>query len=401
VARQEEDPGVSVRQLSPRDHPLQRRLRRMRYIALVFAVLSFSLAGGWAYTWIKMNKLFASQLPPLPSLPDPQTTPVSPLLVHYRLDVPGNGEIFPALAQSAEHWPFAVLTVSNSSDKPVVQRVSAQLPGWSERAQESFELAAHESRKLFLKPALSPRAYQLGEMQQASLEVEASGADGGENFRQSRPVLLHSALDLYWGSRFANAQYIARWVTPHDDAVLHLVSAARASVPRGRLPGYNDFRNKAELRSDVRMQAQAVFRALQRSGISYVSSIFTFGNFRNMAQRVRLPRETLSTRSANCIDVSVAFASAMENLGMDPVIVVIPGHAFTGVRLAPDSDEVLYLDLTVLPNGTFAQAEQRAKRWLKETPPDQVSTVNLAAARALGIYPLPTGQVTAAVRQGD
>jgi hypothetical protein len=373
----------------------------MRFIVAIFAVLSVALAGGWAYTWIKMNKLFVSQLPPLPELPVRQPASVSPLLVRYQLDLPGNGEIFPALAQSPEHWPFGVLTVSNSSSSPVVQRVSAEVPGWSDRAQESFVLAAHETRKLLLKPQLRPRAYQLSEMQQSSLVVKASGAEGSQTFRQSRPIYLHSALDLYWGSRFANAQYIARWVTPHDDAVLKLVSAARSHVARGRLPGYNDYRNKDQLRADVRMQAQAIFRELQRSGISYVSSIFTFGNFRNMAQRVRLPRETLSMHNANCIDVSVAFASAMENLGMNPVIVILPGHAFAGVKLGPDSDEVLYLDLTVLPNGTFAQAMQRANNWLKKTPPAEVSTVNIAAARALGIYPLPTGQVTAEIRAGE
>jgi hypothetical protein len=63
-----------------------------------------------------------------------------------------------------------------------------------------------------------------------------------------------------------------------------------------------------------------------------------------------------------------------------------------GVRLAPQSQETLYLDLTVLPHGTFAQAMARAQRWLKATPPGQVLTVDIAAARVLGIYPLPEGR---------
>jgi len=98
---------------------------------------------------------------------------------------------------------------------------------------------------------------------------------------------------------------------------------------------------------------------LRQSGIGYVSSIFTFGNFVGQAQRIRFPRETLSLNAANCIDVSVVFASTMENLGMKPVIVILPGHAITGVRLGPDSSDILYLDLTVLPNGTFEQAIAR------------------------------------------
>ena len=120
-------------------------------------------------------------------------------------------------------------------------------------------------------------------------------------------------------------------------------------------------------------------------GISYVDSMYTFGNFTSQAERVRLPRETLLSSSANCIDVSVAFASAMENLGIDPVFIIVPGHAFTGVRLTPESRKVLYLDLTVLPDGTFSRADY----WLKKTPSAHVLTIDVAAARALGIYPIP------------
>jgi hypothetical protein len=99
---------------------------------------------------------------------------------------------------------------------------------------------------------------------------------------------------------------------------------------------------------------------MRHLGISYVDSMYTFGNFTSEAERVRLPRETLLLSSANCIDVSVAFASAMENLGIDPVIVIVPGHALAGVRLAPDSRQTLYLDLAVLPDGSFGQAIWRA-----------------------------------------
>jgi hypothetical protein len=85
----------------------------------------------------------------------------------------------------------------------------------------------------------------------------------------------------------------------------------------------------------------------------------------------------------------VAYASALENLGMKPIIVIVPGHAFVGVRLGPNSSDFLYLDLTVLPRGTFAAAVARAQAWLKRTPQNEVLTVDIGAARALGVYPMP------------
>ena len=210
-------------------------------------------------------------------------------------------------------------------------------------------------------------------------------------FAQSRPILIHSGSDLYWGKQFSNAQVVARWVTPHDRAVLDLVSSAKTFVPNGRMPGYNiSERRDRELPAQVRRQAEAVFNALKRSGFSYVSSIYTFGDFIKVSQRIRLPRETLQLDTANCMDISVAFASAIENLDMNPILVIIPGHALTGLRLGPQSSDILYLDLTVLPKGTFRQAEQRAQYWLKKTPTEEVLTVDVAAARRMGIYPLPS-----------
>lgn len=54
------------------------------------------------------------------------------------------------------------------------------------------------------------------------------------------------------------------------------------------------------------------------------------------------------------------------------------------------------LDLTVLLRGTFQRALDRAEHWLKKTPPSQVLMVDVAAARALRIYPIPSPE-----RQGE
>jgi len=361
-----------------------RMVRVVAVLALTTTtVLVFTLAWSWAY-FFRMTE-GAARFEPLPRVARPAPS-ASPLEVQYRLELPGRGEIFPALVagHASDYWPAAVLTITNTSDRPLVQVVRSEIPGWSRAAALNFVLPPRQSRKLELTPELLPRAFQNGEIRRAELRVSVSQPEAdAPAYTQSRPVLIHPAGDLYWGQRFANAQLIARWVTPHDAAVLRLVADARRYAPDGRLGGYNP-------PVDVRAQAAAVFRALQRSGISYVSSIFTFGSFTGEAQRVRLPRETLALNSANCVDVSVAFASAMENVGLKPVLVIIPGHAFMGVKLGPNSRDILYLDLTVLPKGSFQRAEQRAQYWLKRSKPEEVLTVDIAAARALGIYPLPS-----------
>jgi hypothetical protein len=325
---------------------------------------------------------------PAPAPPGP---PVSPLQVRYQLNLPGGGEIFPALASSApsDYWPVATLTIVNASPLPLVEAVSAEIPDWSRQSVQTVILAPNETLTLRLNPELLPQAFKTGEIRPATLQVRANIVGTSLSYDETRPVYLHSASDLYWGNKFANADYIARWVTPHDPAVLHLVSSARNYVPRGRLAGYELAGNSAPaVAAQVKDEARGVFEALKHLGLSYVDSISTYGNFASKAERVRLPSETLSLNSANCIDMSVTFASAMENLGMQPVIVLVPGHAFTGVRMARGSSQILYVDLTVMPNGTFDAAVQRAQNWLQKTPKAKVYLIDIAAARLRQIYPM-------------
>lgn len=327
--------------------------------------------------------------------------PASPLLLRYQLDLPGRGEIFPALVASgaSDYWPLATLNISNTAERPVIQTITAEVPGWTQRSVQTVVLAPHETRTFSLNPDLLPAAYDNEEIRRATLVVTASSPASGISFAQDRTLHLHSASDFYWGKKFANAQFIARWVTPHDPSVLLLVSEAKRWAPNGRMPGYGfKIDSPVATATVVKQQVNAAFEAIRSAGMSYVTSIFTFGDFIDQAQRIRLPRETLSLSSANCIDVSVLFAAVMENLGLKPVIVIVPGHAFAGVRLGPQSSEILYVDLTVLPKGNLASAIARANGWIKKTPPDQVITVDISAARALGIYPMtePPPQMKAA-----
>lgn len=364
-----------------------------RVLALVFLVTTLGLGGALAGTWIFVRHLALQPLPEpgLPAKMHPMTSPASPLQIQYQLNLPGRGEIFPALAggKATDYWPVAVLNIANTSTKPVLQIITAEVRGWSAELRQTAVIGPNEVRSFNLDPELLADAYQNGEMRQATLVVEVKDPASGHTFAQQRPVFLHGASDLYWGRKFANAQLLARWITPHDDSVLQLVARAERLVPGGRLRGYNAFPG-IEIEAQVRAQAEAVFQALKQSHISYVSSIYTFGNYPGETQRIRLPRETLNLSNANCIDVSVAFASAMENLGMQPVIVIVPGHAFTGVRLGPNSQHILYLDLTVLPQGSFPSAAKRARGWFEKTPGDEVLTVDVGAARSLGVYPMPT-----------
>jgi hypothetical protein len=147
-------------------------------------------------------------------------------------------------------------------------------------------------------------------------------------------------------------------------------------------------------------EIKSIFNAVRNAKVSYVNSTLSFGKV-GFAQRVRLPRESISKKSANCIDGAVLFASLFENIGLEPVIVLIPGHAFVEVRLASNSDQTLFIETTfvgrniinsiVSLTSTFDAATKKGNEEYNQAiqkNSSEVHIVDIKKARDLGIYPL-------------
>jgi hypothetical protein len=122
-----------------------------------------------------------------------------------------------------------------------------------------------------------------------------------------------------------------------------------------------------------------------------VKSSLTLGAEANaaVAERVRMPRESIREVSANCIDGAVLYASLFENLGMDPVIVLVPGHAYVGVRVAQNSPDFLYIETALTGRASFQRSVRAAARGLAKIKPGKIIQIPIAKAREAGIYPMP------------
>jgi hypothetical protein len=256
------------------------------------------------------------------------------------------------------------------------------------------ELAAGETHTLLFAPTFLPRLYQNREIAAASVLVKIHDMGGRLVFEQSVPVRLRAADDMYWGENFKFAPFIVSWITPHDPMVEMLLSRAKELAPGRRLPGYEDWKDQTGQERETTIQARAIYRAMQANGISYVKSSLTFGRNLDVSERIRLPHDSLSENSANCIDGVVAFASAFENLGMDTSVVLVPGHAYLGVRVARASDRYLYIDTALTGRADFDSAVAAAQRGLARTSEDQILTVRVDDARRAGILPMPAGTST-------
>ncbi|HKD81334.1 MAG TPA: hypothetical protein VKH81_16685 [Candidatus Angelobacter sp.] len=333
-----------------------------------------------------------------PDRPDVRTSTAAKRTLEptYKIQAGIDGEIYPVFAnyaslqrQSDRTFGVVSVTISNPSDVLIRRSVSVKIPGWSDEEIQTVEVAAGAVRTLVFAPAFLPRLYQNHEIVAATARIYITDPASANVYETTQPVRLRSAEDMFWGKGFKYASFIASWVTPHDREVESLLVRAKQFTSDRRLPGYEDWKNPEEQEQATYRQAKAIFTALQRSGFSYVKSSLTLGDHKGVSERVRMPRVSLSQSSANCIDAAVMYASLFENLGMDATVVIVPGHAYAGVRVAEGSSKFLMIDAALTGRTTFAEAVASAEDGLARHAPSTVTQVIVEQARSAGIFPMP------------
>jgi hypothetical protein len=314
----------------------------------------------------------------------------------YKITVGLDGDVFPVFANYASmqapqkrEWATVAVTVTNSTDAPVRNRIAVRIAGWSDQEIQIAEMAAGQVRTYKFAPTFLPRLYQNHEISAATAVVEISDMGGHPVYETTMPVRLRSVDDMYWGWGFKYAPFIASWVTPHESQIEHILSLAKEFAPSRRLPGYEPWKDSAQQEKSTEIQAKAIYDAVKQHGVSYVKSSMTFGGSPDVTQRVRMPRESLTQNSANCIDAVVTFASLFENLGMDPIVVLVPGHAFVGVRVAQGSQRYLFIDSAQVARMNFDTAVRSAETGMARYQSAEITRIPIDQARSAGIYPMP------------
>jgi len=100
----------------------------------------------------------------------------------------------------------------------------------------------------------------------------------------------------------------------------------------------------------VYQQVYAFWKYLRDKGVKY-SSITNNGENEHpevFSQRVRLLEDVIKSDQANCIDGTAIFASCLLSVGIDPIIVIIPNHAFLGYYLDAEHKEYRFLETTLI-----------------------------------------------------
>ncbi len=307
-----------------------------------------------------------------------------------------DGEIYPVFANYASlrsadqrKWGTVAVTVNNPTTEALRARISVTVQGWSDEEIQVAHLEPGITRTYIFAPTFLPRFYANHEIAAATAMVSVTDLQGRPLYLQTLPVKIRSAEDMFWGSKFQYAPFIASWVTPHDERVEEILRKAKEFMPGRRLPGYEPEKNAEGQEQMTYTEARAIYRALQESGVSYVKSSMTLGGHQDSSERVRMPDVSLRDSSANCIDGVVMYASLFENLGMEPVVLLVPGHAYVGVRVSPKSSKYLYIETAITGRASFEESIAAAARGVVSYKAADTLRVSVTEARSMGVFPMP------------
>lgn len=268
--------------------------------------------------------------------------------------------------------PLVTCFLDNVSPRIRRIRITSYIDGYSARAVETIELKAQDNHEFRQSPTLFPdRIRNVTELTRATLNVELQDLDGNlqgtvpgvkTELHKTHPVWLLArstaplaVVDPATGKLRDMTRYFGAFVTPNAPSLMSFLRIAADAHPNKRLVGY-----QGDKTIGVRDQVKALYDALKNTGqITYVNSLIAFTPEEGLStQRVRLPRESLQDKQANCIDGTVLFASLLEGVSLNPAIVVVPGHAFVGWETWRDSNEWEYLETTMIGTHDFEAARK-------------------------------------------
>jgi hypothetical protein len=79
-------------------------------------------------------------------------------------------------------------------------------------------------------------------------------------------------------------------------------------------------------------EAGCLYSALHQVGIAYMNPPSKIDAF----QKVRLPNQVLSEKEGTCLDLAILLCSALENVGLHSLLILLDGHAICGFFLKKD-----------------------------------------------------------------
>lgn len=208
-----------------------------------------------------------------------------------------------------------------------------------------------------------------------------------------------------WGGN-SMVELLPSFIMPNDPAVDRLLKATSEVL---RSAGKNDALDGYESKSRTRVweMTSALWTAVCNLSLSYT---LPPASFESNGQKIRTPGAIMEGKVATCLDTTLLFSSALEQMGLNPLVYLSEGHAFAGLWLQPqefaqlvtedvsavrkrvDLKEMVVFETTLVTKAhppSFTQACEEALKHLTEE--EFHAAIDTRRARMQKIRPLALG----------
>lgn len=243
--------------------------------------------------------------------------------------------------------PIQSLTIENTSEVDSAQleiRITADLPCIEPFYYSVSIVPAKKDVKIPLENLKVNRDFlnKLSETEKANLTIEV--------YEKEISILKETiAINIqpleHFGGFQVLPELIAAYVTPNHSYIYHIKRKAIEILEKQGLKtafeGYqsNDTERVLQIMS-------AIYSAIQSKEIVYSSLP---PGYEETGQRLRLLNTIQQEKFGNCIDISLLFAACLEAVDLNPILIIVRGHAFVGCWLQDDKfSEVINDDKTAI-----------------------------------------------------
>lgn len=228
--------------------------------------------------------------------------------------------------------------------------------------------------------------------------------DDSELYHKDTPVQLLSFNE--WSGLAFDPELIAAFVTPNHPEIAKVISEASVYLKKwADTTAFSAYQRQNP--NFVKQQMAAIYTALCARKIAYNMPP---ASFEYIGQKVRLANTVLEIKQGTCLDLAVLYASCLEAVGMNPLIIFISGHAFCGChleeetfadcatddvsaiekRIVTGAEEILLVECTDITkdNIDFDVALKHGKDHF-DKPGEFICAVDITRTRGSGIRPIP------------
>lgn len=171
----------------------------------------------------------------------------------------------------------------------------------------------------------------------ATFVLRTSGDGGRELARMDREVELLPRNQ--WGGLSHFPDLIAAFVQPNEPAVERLLKqTAEILRKNGKNPALDGYKGGAKHAWEL---VSGVWSAVAGMGLDYA---LPPASFEHTGQKVRGAAQIVESGLATCLDLALLFCSAIEQIGLNPLLVFTKGHAFAGAWLKPEEFSTTVVD---------------------------------------------------------